>query len=127
MCEFFFDTLKKNHNVLSLFFYKSILNPFWLRLTFLLFEYSIEFNLNALFYTESQIDSETLIRQTEGNTSVNIKYTITKKFFRFFWPALIAFSLKFFLKLIVRIPHKYYSDVFLGFKSQNKDIILNSM
>jgi hypothetical protein len=57
------DELVMNHSIISLFFKKSLFDPFYIRLMKLIFQISLQFCTNALLFTDDYIDARALNTQ----------------------------------------------------------------
>lgn len=55
--QLLFDMLRQEHIIFNMFFYKSIIDPLWVRLISFYFELSLMFALNALFFSDDYIDA----------------------------------------------------------------------
>jgi hypothetical protein len=57
------DELVMNHRIISLFFKKSLFDPFYIRLIKLIFQVSLQFCTNALLFTDDYIDARAINTQ----------------------------------------------------------------
>eukprot|EP00340_Litonotus_pictus_P011917 CAMPEP_0170536684 /NCGR_PEP_ID=MMETSP0209-20121228/102279_1 /TAXON_ID=665100 ORGANISM="Litonotus pictus, Strain P1" /NCGR_SAMPLE_ID=MMETSP0209 /ASSEMBLY_ACC=CAM_ASM_000301 /LENGTH=934 /DNA_ID=CAMNT_0010838071 /DNA_START=6023 /DNA_END=8824 /DNA_ORIENTATION=- len=78
--EYLWDEMKYEHNFLNLFFLKSLIRPFWLRIVALLFEYSLELALNSVFFSSDIINKEAETKFMEGEEAIGFLYIITNEF-----------------------------------------------
>ena len=126
-CKFFWDNLKVKHNILTLFFYKSIISPLWIRLISLYLEISFEFSLNALFFSTDIIDKQAEKKLEEGFESVGFIYIITEEFMKTFWSVLISNLLCILLNFIIIVPSRYKSELNKHLVHNNKDKVSKGM
>jgi hypothetical protein len=65
--QMFLDNLTDEHVVVELIWRVSILNPLWIRILYFFFNLSINFAMNALFFSDALID-----KRTESSESVSL-------------------------------------------------------
>lgn len=104
--DYFIEHLKYNHQILSLIYKKSLIDPLFLRYTLLLFAYSNEFTLNSLFFTDSYIDIRTTIVIQFKSSSLNFIYTLTNELSKSIWSVVISIIIEIFINRIVYISGK---------------------
>jgi len=68
--QMFLDNLTDEHVVFELIWRVSILNPLWIRILFFFFNLSINFAMNALFFSDDLIDERT---ESPESVSISIK------------------------------------------------------
>ncbi len=110
-CEFFWHVLKIEHNLLNLFFYKSVINPLWKRFTLLLFQTSLDFALNAIFFTSDTINNQAEAKYKEGKDAVGFWFIITNQFWQVFWPVVISILVSTVVNVIVKVPKGYLNEL----------------
>eukprot|EP00340_Litonotus_pictus_P010940 CAMPEP_0170539902 /NCGR_PEP_ID=MMETSP0209-20121228/104293_1 /TAXON_ID=665100 ORGANISM="Litonotus pictus, Strain P1" /NCGR_SAMPLE_ID=MMETSP0209 /ASSEMBLY_ACC=CAM_ASM_000301 /LENGTH=143 /DNA_ID=CAMNT_0010842091 /DNA_START=547 /DNA_END=974 /DNA_ORIENTATION=- len=66
----FWEKLKKDHNLLNLIFFKSIVKPLWMRITGVMFQYSLDFALNAVFFSSDLINSQAQEKEKKGEEAI---------------------------------------------------------
>lgn len=123
--EFFWKTLKHKHEILNLIFVKSIVEPFIIRVLKLFFMISIEFTLNAMFYTESILNNQTDLKRKGGK--VTFISVFINEFSKSLWPALISIFLSIILSLIIRVPKDYLREFYSKMKTENDNEKFESM
>ena len=113
--QYFVDTLVCNHSLVGLFFKKTIMKPFWLRVLTSLFSYGNMFLFNALMFSDSLV----LARENKSKDESNLAYTLTHEFTKAFISVLIAFILNYFAGWIQSIPKEYSESVNEALKTHN--------
>ena len=91
---FYWHELKNGHEILNLFFYKSISTPFHIRLTILFISLSMRLCLSAMFFSDSYIKEQTGYKDKFGPEYTGWWYTFTNDILRILWPMLISVTLK---------------------------------
>jgi hypothetical protein len=113
---FYWHELKNNHEILNLFYYKSISTPFHIRLTILFISLSMRLCLSAMFFSDSYIKEQTDYKNKFGPESTGWWYTLTNDILRILWPMLISVLIKNIMNLFILmsrekllIMNKYFS------------------
>jgi len=101
--KFYWYELLYNHEILNLFFYFSIINPFFIRFTILFISVSLKLGVSALFYSDSYIKESNEFKSKNGENTDWI-FVFTVQFMRILWPILITIFVKNILNLIILIP-----------------------
>lgn len=117
---FYWKEIKSSHEILNLFFYHSILNPFQIRFSLLWLSISIKLGLNAFFFSDSYIKEQSRLKNKYGEEYINFWYTFSKEFLRVFWPMSISILIKNIVNLIVIMPVLYIKEL-------NKYLALNDL
>ena len=111
MFYYIWSTLKERHSLLNLYFYYSITSPYLIRYFNFFLIISVEFALNALFFTDDYIDSQADTKQEKGEDAVNFIYTLSNEFWRNLWPTLIAILVFIPLEFIVTPREKFQVEL----------------
>ena len=98
---FYWHELKNGHEILNLFFYKSISTPFHIRLTILFISLSMRLCLSAMFFSDSYIKEQTDYKNKFGPEYTGWGYTFTNDILRILWPMLISVIAKNILNLFI--------------------------
>lgn len=120
--QFVWDDLKESHPYINLILVKSILNPFFIRITSLIFSISLEFALNAMFFTDSYINQQAQVKETEGEDSTGFGYVLLNEFSKSIWPVVITTIITTITRLILIIPKKYKEEFNEKLISTNKEV-----
>lgn len=126
ICQILVNSIKLEHRILNLFFLKSVINPLWIRLTSVLFEYSMDFALNAIYFSSDIINSQYEAKVTEGQEAVGLWYILSNEFWKSFWPVVISLIISLIINLIISIPPKYMRELNEAFKTKDRITILVS-
>lgn len=121
---FFLKEIKNNHEFISLFFFTSIINPFFVRFSVFIFALSIKLGLNALFFSDNYIKEQTSYRLKYGENSTDYWFVISKQMFRVLWPMFISIILKNLINVIIIVPKKHVKELNSYLATQNSDKIV---
>lgn len=116
--NYFLETLKQEHKIISLFYNKSIIKPLWLRYLSFTLDLSLDFCLNALFYSSNIINSQFNEKTSQGKDAIGFLYIVNNEFWKSFWPVVITFIISTFIGIIVHVPIRYYNDLNQHFKTK---------
>jgi hypothetical protein len=98
---FYWHELKNGHEILNLYFYKSISTPFHIRLTILFISLSMRLCLSAMFFSDSYIKEQTDYKNKFGPDYTEWWYTFTNDILRILWPMLISVVFKNAMNLFI--------------------------
>ena len=98
---FYWHELKNSHEILNLYFYKSISTPFHIRLTILFISLSMRLCLSAMFFSDSYIKEQTDYKNKFGPDYTGWWYTLTNDILRILWPMLISVTFKNIMNLFI--------------------------
>lgn len=122
--KFFWENLLVDHEILNMFFVKSLINPVWLRFITAFFQISMDFTLNAIFFTSDYINNQADIKAKEGADAIGFWYTIVNEFWKSFWPVVISLLIMQLVYIIVIIPDKYLRELNDYLLTKNKSQII---
>lgn len=100
--EYFKAEVKINHIVFNLLYVKSLVEPFTIRLYDFFFELSICFALNAIFFTDSVIESRNDYKKTHFGSQLNFMFTLIEEY----WKSIISSILQIIIIIIVDVIRK---------------------
>jgi hypothetical protein len=121
---YIFNDFIQNQDFIGIFVGKSIFDPFYLRVLKLLFNLSIMFGLNAYFFTEDSIDSQTEAKIENGGDSVGFEYVLVNQIMNYMWPIIITNILLFATNIILRIPKEFKMSLFEKLKNSDMEVQL---
>lgn len=121
---YIFNDFIENQDFIGIFVGKSIFDPFYLRVMKLLFNLSIMFGLNAYFFTEDSIDSQTEAKIENGGDSVGFEYVLVNQIMNYMWPIIITNILLFATNIILRIPKEFKMSLFEKLKNSDMEVQL---
>lgn len=98
---FYWHELKNGHEILNLYFYKSITTPFHIRLTILFISLSMRLCLSAMFFSDSYIKEQTGYKDKFGPDYTGWWYTLTNDILRILWPMMISVVFKNVMNLFI--------------------------
>lgn len=75
------------------------------------FQYSLDFALNAIFFTSDSIDKQADTINKEGTDAVGFWFIITNQFWQVLWPVLISIVISSLVNLIKKVPEKYIKEL----------------
>ena len=125
--EYLWDDLKENHPIINIILIKSILNPFFIRLLEILFGWSLEFCLNALFFTDDVIDKQTEEKLKKGSNSIGLVYVIVHDFAKSLWPVIITIIVTTLIGYLRKVPKNYKNTINSSLLSNDKNEVLLGM
>lgn len=102
--KFYWYEILYNHEVFNLFFYFSIINPFFIRFTILFISVSLKLGVSALFFSDSYIKELNEYKNKNGGDNSDFIFVFTVQFMRILWPILITIFIKNLLNFIILIP-----------------------
>ena len=85
-----------------------------------MFDLSLEFALNAMFFTDDYIDKQAETKKSQGEQATGFAYTVLNELSKSLWPVIISSIIGFITCLILIIPQKYKDE--LNEKLISKDI-----
>lgn len=121
--KFYYLELKYRHEIFTLFFLRSGVSHFILRLSILFFSITTKILLVTVFYNDEYITEESKLKQKNGDNYINILYTLNNEFWLVFWPAIISFVFKYILRIIISKPKKYLTELNHYICSKNLETI----
>jgi hypothetical protein len=80
----YWDLLMEDHILLNVIFKRSIMDPLWIRLIYIVFNLSIMFALNALFFSDDLIDIRATVDETQRVRKLFLKILNKKISFSLF-------------------------------------------
>ena len=86
-------------------------NSWYLRFISLMSSFSLEFALNAIFFTNDQIDKESEAKLSNGHGSVDIWFIIIQGVSRYIWPVIISLIIGIIIHKI-RLPNAMVKNEF---------------
>src|SRR5690606_26446628 len=86
LCNYYLAVLLERHLILSIFFRKSLLKPKFLTFILLFFSMSLDFSLNAIFYSDGYISD----RYHEPSENESYGYTLMNELPKSIWSLLIS-------------------------------------
>lgn len=102
--KFYWYEILYNHEIFNLFFYFSIINPFFIRFTILFISVSLKLGVSALFFSDSYIKESNEYKNKNGGENSDFIFVFTVQFMRILWPILITIFIKNLLNFIILIP-----------------------
>jgi hypothetical protein len=125
--QFLWDELKDKHPYINIILIKSILKPFFIRLLTIMFDLSLEFSLNAMFFTDEYLDKQAETKLKEGSQSTGFTYVVLNEVSKSFWPVLISFIIGFATSLIILVPKIYKEELNSALISDLKEVQNNGV
>lgn len=95
--QYFWDDLKQSQNILNLIFITSIIQPFYIRMLMFSLSMSLEFFLNAFFFSFNSISNQTDYKIKNGK--ITIIWKILNELGQSIWPAIITCIIMGFINL----------------------------
>ena len=116
---FYLHELQNSHELLNLYFYKSISDPFHIRLSNLFISLSIELCISAMFYSDSYIKMQYEYKLKYGPEYTGFWYTLTDEFMRVFWPLLITMILNKIMSIFNHVSEEKKLDMNQFYKEES--------
>ena len=117
--------LKFSHDIICLFFFYSIIKPYFIKLSLIFFSITIKLVCSAIFFSDKYIKQ--LAEEKQNNIidsqSMNIWYTVLNQFWRIFWPTVISIVVKVLVKMIIIVKAIYIKELNEYLITQNKACI----
>jgi hypothetical protein len=106
-CRYYWILLVDDHILLAAFLKKSLIKPYHIRITLLFFNISLEFAVNAFFYSDSYISK----RHVNQVSPSDIFYSLINEMPKSIWSLLITSLITFLIKLYIN-PPEYVEEEF---------------
>lgn len=105
--------------IMNLLLITSAIRPFHIRTFQLLLIFTIEFTLNAMFYSDKIVDNQTDLKSS--GKKVNFGWVILEEFSKSLWPVLIQVAIMILTNFIIRVPKEYLEEFNISMNSNNDE------
>jgi hypothetical protein len=120
--SYYWKRLTTTHMLLRAFYYKTLWQPQYVRITTFFLSISYYFALNAIFYSDNFITA----RQSYVQSANQFLQTLQNQLSKSIWSLLIGEIPMILLGLLLIIPAAYKSELNESFKSKDPQIVGNS-
>lgn len=117
-CQYYYHTLKSDHMIISIFS-KSLINPYFIKISTLLFSIVLESALNAVFFSDDYISK----RKHTTTQTTSIFYTIFNELPKSIWSVLISNVITSLAELIAMPRMKYEHELMEELKTLDESKI----
>lgn len=124
-CSYLGDSFKFSNPILSLFFKKSLMEPFEIRVSYMAFKITSQFALNALLFSEKLIDSraDTVMSSNNDPSSVGFWYTLTYEYSKSIICTVISVVLMFVGEFLLKVPQNIEKEFNTVLLTRNAKIV----
>lgn len=123
--EYIWICLKEKIEILNIFFIYSAITPIYIKLFGFFLGISIEFSLNAMFYSDELISNQANLKNKGGK--VDIKWVLLEEFSKSFWPILISNAIVILTNFIIYVPEALSEEYNEKMLSNSEDERLKAM
>jgi len=109
--KYYWDEVKYNHEFLNLFFYFSIINPHFIRISLFFLSLTLKLGISCLFFSDYYIKQQNQYKTMFGSNSTNGFFVFTQQFMRTLWPMFFSVLIKNLVNMLLFMPKKYIIEL----------------